>query len=413
MASKSKTYLVEIDKLVYGGDGMGRLEDGRAIFVPHVLPGEKVRVTITEEKKKFVRGSVVEITEKSNERIKPRCRHYGQCGGCHYQHLTYDNQLDIKTKIVTDQLERVGRFENPPVKPIIPSDREWAYRNNIQFHISENNRIGFQTSGKHEVVEIKECLLPEEPIADLWPKIDVELFPGLERLNIRVGIDEDLMLVLENSTIDLPSLTVDLPVSAVSISPFQTIVMAGDDHIVMEIKERLFKVSAGSFFQVNSNQAEVLVNLLLEKLDVDQNTVLMDLYAGVGLFSAFFAPKVKELIAIESAESSCEDFVTNLDAFDNVMLYTGPAEHILPGLEEKPDVMIVDPPRSGLHVKVLDAVKELHPKTLAYISCDPSTMARDAKRLVEAGYHLQEVTPVDLFPQTYHIETVSIFTSES
>ena len=179
--------------------------------------------------------------------------------------------------------------------------------------------------------------------------------------------------------------------------------------VILTASSNDFVVSAASFFQVNSSQAGNMVNYLLQTLPLGPSTVLLDVYCGVGLFSAFMAPRVKTCIGIELASTACRDFVTNLDEFENVSLYEGAAEEVLPGLELKADVVIVDPPRAGLDVRALDALAASRPGVLAYVSCDPATLARDAKRLMKAGYQLESVQPFDLFPQTFHVETISIF----
>ncbi len=187
------------------------------------------------------------------------------------------------------------------------------------------------------------------------------------------------------------------------------VVMAGDDHLVMAVNDRLFRVSAASFFQVNTELAGKMVAHLLEHIPVSPSTILLDVFCGVGLFSAFLAPFVGRLIGIEASPSACEDFSFNLDEFDNVELYEAPAEDVLPALDVKPEVVILDPPRAGLEKRAFDALLALKPAMIAYVSCDPSTLARDAARLIAGGYRLDQVTPFDLFPQTYHIESISIF----
>jgi 23S rRNA (uracil1939-C5)-methyltransferase len=186
--------------------------------------------------------------------------------------------------------------------------------------------------------------------------------------------------------------------------------MAGDDHLVMEVNGRAFRLSAGAFFQVNTAMAGRMVDHLLERLPVGAHTTLMDVYCGVGLFSAFFAGRVAHLVGIEVSPHACDDFGVNLDEFDNVELYQGAAEDILPHLAVKPGAVILDPPRAGLDKRLLDALLALAPEHIAYVSCDPATLARDAARLTTGGYRLVEVTPFDLFPQTYHIESISFFT---
>jgi 23S rRNA (uracil1939-C5)-methyltransferase len=185
-------------------------------------------------------------------------------------------------------------------------------------------------------------------------------------------------------------------------------VLAGSDHLLMEVCGRRFQVSAGSFFQVNTRMAEALVTHLLEIMPLPGETIL-EVYCGAGLFSTFLAPQCKRLIGIEASQAACEDFVINLDEFDNVELYEAAAEEALPALEVRPDIIVVDPPRAGLDRRVLDAILAMGATTLAYISCDPSTLGRDAARLTAGGYVLKQITPFDLFPQTYHIESVSLF----
>jgi 23S rRNA (uracil1939-C5)-methyltransferase len=195
----------------------------------------------------------------------------------------------------------------------------------------------------------------------------------------------------------------------VHLTDNDVVVMAGDDHLTMIVDDRLFHVSAASFFQVNTEIAGKMVGHLLAHLPVSLATTLLDVYCGVGLFSVFFAPFIGRLIGIESSPSACDDFTVNLDEFDTVELYEAPAENVLPALDLKPDIVIVDPPRLGLDKRALDALLVPGPARIAYVSCDPSTLARDAARLIAGGCRLIQVTPFDLFPHTYHIESISIF----
>lgn len=398
--------------LTYGGDVMGRLDDGRAVFVPFGLPGERVRVRLTEEKKNFARGEIIEILESSKERIAPRCKHFGECGGCHYQNLPYERQLEAKTEILIDQLKRIGKIENPPVQKMIACPNPWNYRNYVQFHLTGDRKLGFVGAGTtfaRGIIPISECHLPESSINQLWPQLEFEPDTDIERVSIRAGKDDDLMLVLESDSPEPPELEIEAGISVTHLYEENTVVIAGNDHVVIEVLNRDFKVSAVSFFQVNTVMAEKMVSYLIDNLPVTQSSTLLDIYCGVGLFSAFFAPKCKTVIGVESSPSACEDFVSNLDEFDNVELYEGLAEDVIPHLEAKPDVILVDPPRSGLDKQVLDGILKLNPQMIAYISCDPSTLARDAARLLNGGYRLKDVAPFDLFPQTYHIESISLF----
>lgn len=432
MSSSDKqpsTFDLQLEKLTYGGDAMGRLPDGRAVFVPLGLPGERVRVRLREEKRGFARGELVEVIEPSPDRIAPRCKHFGTCGGCHYQNLSYENQLKAKTEILRDQLTRIGKVENPPVAPMVASPSEWNYRNHVQFHLTGDGKIGFvsaltsnpsprEASWKGDygrgaqVIPISECHLPEPSINAFWSEIQFESSMEIERVSLRAGVDDDLMLILDSDSPETPDLEIEADISVAHLFEAHPVVIAGGDHLFIRVLGRGFRVSAGSFFQVNTAMAEKMVDHLLAALPVSNSDTLLDLYCGVGLFSAFCASRAGRVIGVESSPSACEDFVVNLDEFENVELYEGAAEEILPAIVGRignPPYAIVDPPRAGLDARVLDAVQSLGPRVIAYVSCDPAILARDAKRLIAGGYRLVKVTPFDLFPQTYHIESLSIF----
>ena len=397
---------VKLDKLVYGGDAMGRLEDGRAVFVPYALPGETARVRMVTEKRGHVRAELVKVLEASPDRIAARCKHFTACGGCHYQHMSYARQLEVKRQVVVEQFQRMAGVEDPPVEAVVPSPAEWYYRNTVQFSQTEDGRLGFQAAGTRRVIPITECFLPEEGINQIWPQLNLESVPGLNRIELRQA-DNGEMLVMAGDDELPPEMELELPISAVYLSPEKgPMIMAGDEFGIIHIKERPFSFHAGSFFQVNTAQAEAMVEHVMSLLSLTPETIALDVYCGVGLFSAFIAPHVAQLIGIEYSGLACEDFAVNLDEFDNVSIYQGAAEKILPSLEVQPDVVVVDPPRAGLKPEALEALVKMEAGTFVYISCDPATLARDVKRLMSAGYRLERITPFDLFPQTYHVETV-------
>ena len=388
---------------------MGRLPDGRAVFVPLALPGETIRITLTEEKRGFARGEIVEILRPAANRIEPRCRHFGSCGGCHYQHLSYADQLTAKTEILIDQLERIGKLSNPPIRAIVPSPNIWNYRNHVQFHQDPQGRLGFLALRSDQFAPVEECHLPEESINAIWPQLEIDPLEDLERIGLRAGSDGEHMLVLESGT-DIPfDFMVDFPIAAVQSGPEEIFILSGSHYFEISVKDRPFRVSAESFFQVNTAMAEKMVDELLENLRLDLDTTLLDIYCGVGLFSAFLAPKVARLIGIESNSAAVADFTENLDEFDHVEIYEAAAEDVFLSVPLEADVVVVDPPRSGLAISVLEAIIKLDPRQLAYISCDPATLARDARRLTENGYRITQITPFDLFPQTYHIESISFW----
>jgi 23S rRNA (uracil1939-C5)-methyltransferase len=397
---------VSMQAMVYGGNAMGKLEDGRAVFVPFALPGELVRIRLTEEKPRYCRGELIEILKPSLDRIQPRCRHFGACGGCHYQHLSYEKQLEVKTAVVVEQLERLAGLENPPVKPIVASPNAWNYRNAVQFHLSPTGKMAFQRVSSHELVEVDECFLPEIGLDEVWRKVEIDPQSRLERVEFRQGSDGEILLNLEGDDEVPPEMETDLPISMVYLGSEKPYVMSGEESVVMEVKNRLFRCSAGSFFQVNLPQAENLVHHVFQKFDLKGDETLLDIYCGVGLFSAFAAPKVSRCIGIELSPWAVNDFVANLDEFDNVEIYQAAVEDVLPQLPVEPEAVIIDPPRSGLHPRVVDALLDKKPEKIVYVSCDPATLARDVRRLLEGGYRLEEIQPFDMFPQTYHVETV-------
>jgi len=407
-----KVFEVTLEKLTYGGEAMGRLPDGRAVFVPFGLPGEQVRVELTEDKKNFARGKLLEVLTASPDRIAPKCKHFGKCGGCHYQNLPYEKQLFAKTEILRDQLQRIGKIEKPPIKQMVASPLEWNYRNHVQFHLTAEGKVGFINAKGNSTLPIEECHLPEAGINDFWHNLQFESNKDMERVSLRAGLDEELMVVLESESPETPEFEIEADVSVVHLFDEHAVVIAGQDNLIFNIFGKDFQVSSTSFFQVNTKMAEKMVGYIITQLPVSSTTTLLDVYCGVGLFSKFFAAKCQTVIGIETSESACKDFAVNLDEFDNVELYEGAAEEVLPGLAGRLDsstLVIVDPPRAGIERHALDAILEIKPQMIAYVSCDPSTLARDAARLISGGYRLVEVTPFDLFPQTYHIESISIF----
>jgi 23S rRNA (uracil1939-C5)-methyltransferase len=401
---------ITLTALVYGGEALGRLADGKAVFVPYALPGEKVVIRLIEEKKGYARGELLQVLQPAPQRVAPRCRHFGLCGGCHYQHMTYAAQLQAKRDILAEQLERIGGIANPPVQPTVASPQAWNYRNYVQFHLTPQGALGYTQAGSERVIPITECHLPLDSINDLWPKLEFEAIPGLERIGVRAGEADDLQLILESTDPQPPEISVEgLPISVVHLSPAGALVLVGSEWVIFDVLGRRFRVSAGAFFQVNTPMAAALVEHVLERLPSGADLSALEVYSGVGLFSAFLAPRFARLVCVEASAYACADFQYNLDEFDHVVLYQAPAEQVLPHVDFHPDFVLVDPPRSGLGARVVDQLLRLQAGRLIYLSCDAATLARDAKRLIRGGYTLKEITPFDLFPQTYHIESLSLW----
>lgn len=407
---KSNTFDVRIESLAYGGDALGRLSDGRVVFVPYAIPGELVKLRVVEEKTHHATATLVEVLEPSPERVTPRCHHFSLCGGCHYQHLHYPAQVKAKADILREQLERIGGFRGITTVEMYASPEPWNYRNTIQFHITPEGKLGFQKARSNHPFPIRECHLPEVAINRIWPQIEVEPIPGLKRVSLRVGMDDEMMLILESSDPQAMEFSIeDLAVSIVQVGGYSSMILAGSDYIVMEVKGRQFKLSADSFFQVNRLQAVEMIKYLDCHLPISNNMTVVDAYCGVGLFSAFLAPQVKRLVGIELSSSACEDFITNLDEFDHVELYEAPVEEVLGSIKFHADIIILDPPRAGLGVKTVEGILAQGAAHLAYISCDPATLARDGRQLVAGGYSLSNIALFDMFPHTYHIESISLW----
>ena len=372
-----------------------------------------VEARILEEKKDHSLAELINIIEPHPQRILPRCKHYGKCGGCHYQHIPYELQMQYKKSIFIEQLQRIAGIEAPKINEFIPSRLEWGYRNAMQFSLSEKGKLSFSDFSRNNPFDVLECHIPMPEINAFWPQMDFEAGSRIERIEVRQNQDGDLMLIMRGSDEELPEMETEAPISIVHLGKTDHVVMAGDDFLVMRIKEKNFKVSAGAFFQTNLDVANDLVDIVIEAVSHSKCRSVMDIYCGGGLFSAFLADRVDQIVGIEASSAACDDFAVNLDEYDNVSLFQGKAESILASINEYQDCVIVDPPRSGLKKETALSIIDKSPRLLIYVSCNPSTLGRDAKYLIEAGYTLESSTLVDMFPQTFHIESVNIFIKKS
>ncbi len=404
-----KTLELRLTGHAYGGDVFGRDPEGQMVFVPFALPGELVRLELVETHQRWARARLIEVLQPSPDRVEPRCPHFSDCGGCHYQHMAYPAQLLAKAEIVRGQLERLGGLTDLPFEPTVASPSPWNTRNHLQFSLTEEGRLGYLAAASHRVVPIQVCHLPEPPLADLWPRLSLEAIPGLHRVSLRCGAEGEAMIILEGLGRPEVELTLEVPASVVWSSGESSAVLAGSGDLMFEVLGRRFRVSAGSFFQVHTALAAELVRRVLDALAIQPGEVIFDLYAGVGLFSAFLAQAGARLLAVELSPTASADFEVNLDEFEGVELFEASVEEALPTIAHRPQAVVLDPPRAGLAPQVIDQLARLAPARLAYVSCDPATLARDARRLTQAGFELERLTPLDLFPQTYHIETLSIW----
>ena len=279
-------HTVEISSLVYEGYGFSRLPDGKAVFVPYVLPGEKVRIRVTEERKRHAYGKVLDIEEVSPSRITPRCKHFQMCGGCHYQHIPYDLQVEYKKRIFIEQLQRMGGIESPQVEKIIPSKSIWQYRNTIQFHLTKSGALAYMDAENANAFQVEECFLPMEAVGEFWPLLEFEEHSTIERVEIRQNEVDDVLVKMQGGGVEIPVIEVTAPVSIVHSGPYDQVVISGADHLSVELMDKTFRVSAGSFFQTNFTGAEAIVSGV-KKIAEGLSGTLFDLYSGVGLFSSF------------------------------------------------------------------------------------------------------------------------------
>lgn len=397
---------LDVIRMVYGGDALCRTSNNETAFVARCIPGENIAAEIIQSKKNYLLGNLIQINKPAPNRIIPRCKHFNECGGCSYQHLPYSDQLSIKESIFHEQLTRLGKIVDPPISAIIPSYSEWNYRSVMQFHLDSQGRLGFQKQKSNNFVPISECHLPTKGISEFLQNLDFGEGHGIDRLEIREGSDRSLLLTMNSSSPDIPEISCEFPISIIHGYNGNHVLLTGEDAVTYIINGQEFIVSSGSFFQVNLRQTERLLELLLKYLDNRSFSTIMDLYSGVGLFSKFLAPLCQRLIAIEISPAACDDFSVNLSDYEHCELYIGTVASILPNLEVNPDLVILDPPRTGVEKIALSILLKYSPKTMVYISCNPSTLARDLQPILQEGYKIQRIIPIDMFPQTYHIESI-------
>ena len=432
-----------IEKLVYGGDGLARLEQPggkrKTVFVPLVLPGERVEATVIEERPGFARAKLERVLEPSPSRTNAPCPYFGECGGCHYQHATYEEQLRLKVEILRETVLRIAKIELPEIATHAAEPLHYRNRTRLKFAVTAGGEtkfeVGYHRLGSHRLLPVRECPISSplinRAIQGLWsmaaefdlPKglAEVELFADHADARLLAEFVAETNYDRGSATAFAEELQRNVPavvgvaavpranrgeeqVAAPELS--ETVAACaetlwGRDYLEYRAGEFSYKVSAGSFFQTN----RCLTDTLLQLVTADaRGKVALDLYAGAGLFTLPLAKSFERVIAVEAAPASFADLRAN--APRNVKTVQATTEAYLSRGAAKPDFVVVDPPRAGLGKKVVAGLVKLAPKMLVYVSCDPSTLARDLPELVSAGYRVTTADLVDLFPQTFHIETV-------
>lgn len=452
MVEKDKEYIFNIEALGYEGEGIAKIE-GYPVFIPGALIGEKVKVIITKVKKNFAYGNLLEILEESDKRRIPDCRSYNVCGGCTAQHLSYEEQLDFKFSRVKDCIRKIGGLDDSIVKYPIGMENVYRYRNKVQFPVGMVNgklSIGFFSEKSHEIIDMDTCLLQDEESEQIIAIIrkwmnDYSIMPAkndgkffkkglIRHIVVRRAFNtNEIMVILVTTNKEIPYIeklieTLNSKNCAIrsivqNINDKDTnlvmgekcITLWGADYICDYIGKYKFNISPLSFFQVNPVQTEVLYNKALEYADLNGDEVVFDAYCGTGTISLFLSQKAKMVYGVEIISQAIDNAKVNaeINNVKNAQFYVGKSEEIIPQLIKDgiiPDVIVVDPPRKGCDSKLLDALGKAKPRRIVYVSCDPSTLARDLKYLESHGYKTQEIQPVDMFPMTKHIENVAFLT---
>ena len=447
MLSKNKEYIVDIVDIGQGGVGIGKY-DGFTVFVEGGLLNDKVKVKINKSKKNYAVGDIIEIIEKSPFRVDRLCSDsLKDCGGCQIQELDYKKQLEIKTNEVKQVISRIGKLENVIIYDTIGMEEPFRYRNKAQFPIQKINgspAIGFYKKKSHDIIPTNKCIIQHD-INDKIIQIiktyinayDVSIYDEkthtgvLRHLVTKIGFTTgEVMVVLVANGKKLPYLNELASVLEENIPGFKTLVVNvnrektnvilgkenrviyGEGKINDYIGDLVFEISPLSFFQVNPVQTEVLYNKALEYAELKENDTVFDIYCGIGTISLFLAQKATKVYGIEIVEAAIEDAKINakLNKLDNTEFYAGKAEEVVPKMYKEgktANVVVVDPPRKGCDDKVLDTIVSMSPDRVVYVSCNPSTLARDLAYLDERGYKCIEIQPVDMFPHTMHVECVA------
>ena len=451
---------IEVTAAGAKGKAIGKAPDGRVLFISNAVPGDVATVRTTKRRKAYYEATAIEFKKLSDKRTTPECEHFGVCGGCKWQHMSYEHQLRYKQEEVVSNLTRIGKVSLPPISPIIGSTREYFYRNKMEFSFSDSrwlteqeiaseeeiedrNALGFHIPGMWDkVLDIKQCYLQEEPsnairlavrafaVEQGIPFFNPRKQNGLLRtLMIRTSSLGEVMVIIQffreeaeirkkllNHILEsFPGITSLLYVinskANDTLYDQEIICYAGRDHIIEKMQELRFKITAKSFYQTNSEQAYNLYKVVKEFADLKGNELVYDLYTGTGTIAQFVASKARKVIGIETVPEAIAAAKDNaeLNGIENVEYFTGDLKDFLTDAfiyeKGKPQLIITDPPREGMHKNVVEQILKASPDRIVYVSCNSATQARDLG-LMDNEYKVTRVQPVDMFPQTHHVENV-------
>jgi 23S rRNA (uracil1939-C5)-methyltransferase len=394
--------------MAHGGLALGRDRGGRAVFVPLVIPGETARVRVPDDRRGFARAELLAVVEPSPERVAPRCRHFGICGNCHFQHMTYAAQTQAKEAAARDQLTRVGGLKNPPLRPIVPAPEAYGYRIETALYPADEGGLGYWSPVERRVFRVEECPILHPALEAALPDLDVAL-PGLRRLTLRLGDDEELLAALEVDDVEPPELAVDFPVSVAIVLPDRTAAsLIGDPYILRTIGGREFRFAPGVAYPAYPAQAELLAQTILELAEIGPGDTVLESPGGAGWLTAALAGRAAQVMAVEPNPDAVADAAENLDAFDNVAIYEGTEEEVFPALDGEADVVILRP-AEGLSAAALGLLERLRPRRRVVVAGEVGPLAKDAKRLTKMGYRSVAFQPVDCAPQGFWVEMVSVW----
>jgi len=437
---------LEIADLNTDGDGVGRHE-GRVVFVPNTVTGDRLKSKIMQSKAKFARGRVEKLIDLSEHRIRPSCIVADKCGGCQWQHIDIDYQRQAKRRQIVQAFQRIGGFENLEVKPILYTDDSLNYRNKSTYPLGRSStgqvQAGYYRQGSHKLINLNQCPVQDERLHPLlrevkqdiqeqgWSIYNETTHQGkLRHLSLRIGQNTgEILLTLVTTDPNLAGIEAQAQIwlekypglvgVCLNINRDRTNAILGETTHTILGKPYLREIFAGvelhiaadTFFQINTSAAELLLEVITQKLNLTGTETIIDAYCGIGTFSLPLARRVEQVIGIELNDNSIKQAEGNaaFNQIKNAVFYGGKVKHILRQIESQPDIMLLDPPRKGCDAEVIDTILKLKPSQVAYISCKPSTLARDLQILCASGaYEVIEIQPADFFPQTTHVECCAL-----